>query len=155
MNDENINEDKTADQMEDTIDRTVPETWDELVGEYPALASMPRVKPAYEYSPTETALFTIMYQHVVDGLAELRKLGFFDGKVRAKNNERVLVSMAEIVEYADRFYRSVAEDAEKYDAWMKGRELYDLFLMLVVIVQFHWRELGKSSRSKTASPTVA
>ncbi len=50
---------ETADSGNVTETRT-PETWEELTAAYPELADMPKLKPAYTFSPTETGLFTIM-----------------------------------------------------------------------------------------------
>ena len=131
-----------------------PETWEELVVAYPELEHMPKLKPAHTFSPTETGLFTIMAQHVDDGINELRKLGWFDNKVRTRNNGKVVLELASMVEYADRFYRSIAEDEAKYDEFMRGRTIMDLFLMMLTLTRFTQRELGKSTRSKTSSRTA-
>lgn len=148
---ENIIE--SADSGNATETRT-PETWEELTAAYPELADMPKLKPAYTFSPTETGLFTIMAQHVDDSINELRKLGWFDNKVRARNNGKVALELASMVEYSDRFYRSIAEDEAKYDEFMRGRTIMDLFLMMLTLTRFTQRELGKSTRSKTSSRTA-
>lgn len=151
IEDENITE--LADAGHAT-DAKTPETWEELTAIYPELADMPKLKPAYTFTPTETGLFTIMVQHVDDGINELRKLGWFDNKVRTRNNGKVVLELASMVEYADRFYRSIAEDETKYDEFMRGRTIMDLFLMMLTLTRFTQRELGKSTRSKTSPKTA-
>ena len=57
--------------------------------------------------------------------------------------------MAEIVQYADMFYREIAADEKQWDEFTRGRTLENLYVLLVSLTTFYSVALGKSSASKT------
>jgi len=100
-------------------------------------------------------LYAVTTGRLFARIDQLRDLGFFgdvDGKRKRKNaDDDIILALAEYVEYADRWFESLAVDKDAYREWVKGRELGDLFAMFATLVRFYSERLGKSNASKTRS----
>ena len=137
-----------------------PQSWDDLKAyDDGLLADVPDMVQAEDFSPAQTAMFTVTSTRLDARLDALRKLGFFNGR-RPKGkpddevNDGVAVQLAEFVGYADTWFESIAVDVDAYHAWVKGRDVVSLFVIFTTLERFYGEQLGKSSGSKKRSKTA-
>lgn len=132
-------------------DNTIPQSWDELK-QAEGFDGIPDLKPATDFTASDSARFTVAATGLQKRIDSLRKLGA-NGK-RQYDVEEASILMAEGIEYANRFVKSVAVSETAWDEWTKGRTATDLLNLLVTLLSFYADELGKSSESKTHSGTA-
>lgn len=146
-----------TDNTENTeaVETVFPTEWDGLKEFDERLHGLPDMVQAEDFTPAQTALYAVTTGRLFARIAQLRDLGFFsdvDGKRKRKNaDDDIILALAEYVEYADRWFESLAVDKDAYCEWVKGRELGDLFAMFATLVRFYSERLGKSNASKTRS----
>lgn len=132
-----------------------PTEWDGLKEFDERLHDLPDMVQAEDFTPAQTALYAVTDGRLMARIVQLRDLGFFgdvDVKRKRKNaDDDIILALAEYVEYADRWFESLAVDKDAYREWVKGRELGDLFAMFATLVRFYSERLGKSNASKTRS----
>ena len=139
----------------EAVETVFPTEWDGLREFDERLHDLPDMVQAEDFTPTQTALYAVTTGRLFARIDQLRDLGFFgdvDGKRKRKNaDDDIILALAEYVEYADRWFESLAVDKDAYREWVKGRELADLFAMFATLVRFYSERLGKSNASKTRS----
>ena len=96
------------------------------------------------------------WQRISERNGKLGDMGLFGDdeadkpKKKPKYDEsEAVILMAEIVQYADMFYREIAADEKQWDEFTRGRTLENLYVLLVSLTTFYSVALGKSSASKT------
>lgn len=134
--------------MADNTETTnIPQSWDELTKQA-GMAGIPGLKKPESLTPSESALFEVTRSRVAERLDKLRESGAFDGKADPVETS---ITLAELVEYADMFYRTLAADEESWDAWTAGRTVYDLTNVYTTLTGYYAQALGKSSESRNAA----
>lgn len=142
-----------AEEAKTSKEPPFPQTWDELTHDA-RFAGIPDLTQPQDLSVTQSAMMAVFTQRYDERLDLLDKSGAFTPGATVKDPDRATVAMAEAVDYANMFFRDLADTA-RWDEWTKGRELPDLFVLFVLLVRFYREQLGKSSASKRPSPTAA
>lgn len=145
-----------AENTKNTTDNAkMPETWDELK-EQPLFAGLPDMAKPQELNAAQSAEFSVTWQRISERNGKLGDMGLFGDdeadkpKKKPKYDEsEAVILMAEIVQYADMFYREIAADEKQWDEFTRGRTLENLYVLLVSLTTFYSVALGKSSASKT------
>lgn len=145
-----------AENTKNTTDNAkMPETWDELK-EQPLFAGLPDMAKPQELNVAQSAEFSVTWQRISERNGKLGDMGFFDDDKADKPKKKpqydeseAVILMAEIVQYADMFYREIAADEKQWDEFTRGRTLENLYVLLVSLTTFYSVALGKSSASKT------
>lgn len=123
-------------------ENTLPSTWAELTGT-DMFKGLPKVTRPTELTPDQSALILVLAARIDERADQLRRLGFFDGKL--KDQVKASVAIAETVSYANSYFRDLAATPELWDEWTRGRDAYTLYLTLVTLTRFYQDQLGKSS----------
>lgn len=136
----------------------VPTTWEELKAFDERLHDLPDMVQAEDFTPAQTAIYTVTSGRLYERTNRLNELGWFGGgesKKKRKNAEdEIVLALAEYVEYADQWFESLALDKDAYHEWAKGRVLIDLFAIYATLDRFYTERLGKSNTSKTRSKSA-
>ncbi|WP_249932857.1 hypothetical protein [Bifidobacterium moukalabense] len=143
----------------DTVETVeFPTTWDGLKAFDERLYDMPDMVQAEDFTPAQTAMYTVTSGRLYERTNRLNELGWFDGgesrKKRRNAESEIVLALAEYVEYADQWFESLAIDKDAYHEWVKGRVLIDLFAMYVTLDRFYTERLGKSNTSKMHSESA-
>lgn len=139
----------------DVEDRVFPNDWEGLEQFDEVMNGLPDMVQAEQFTPSQTALFTVIDTRLGERLERMRDGGMFGGKAkRNADNDTVSLALAEYVEISDSFYKTLAVDADAYAKWVQGRSIIDLFGMFSLLQRFYNERLGKSSASKKQSQTV-
>lgn len=143
-------EEKTADTGR------LPETWAELKRE-PWFRDVPQLAKPSKLTVSQSASFAVTQQRIVERDGKLRDMGLFkpaDQRGDAWDEGEATVIVAELIEYANMFYRSIAKKPDEWDAWTEGRDLMNLYAVFTQLTVFYMNALGKSSDSKTPSTSA-
>ena len=129
----------------------IPETWDELKAN-PMFEDIPDMVEPQELTVSQSAVFSVTDTRIDQRRIKLVNLGVFDQTSdREYDPEEASILLAEIVEYADGYFRQLAKKPKEWDTWLKGRDLFTLFLIFLNLTVFYRQALGKSDASKTRS----
>lgn len=138
--------------MAETTTDDFPQDWEALTRQ-DMMAGIPQLVLPHELTVTQSALLSVFSQRWDERIETLTKLGFFK-KAKASDPMGVVTAIAEAVDYANAYFRTLA-DPEQWDEWTKGRELADMFVMFATLSRFYREQLGKSNASRKPSMNAA
>lgn len=126
--------------------KQLPDTWEELAALLPGL---PQLTPPNRLDVTQSAMFAMLTARIDERTRTLRKHGFFDGK--PDDTTGIVTAVAETVDYANLYYRTIADQPDTWDQWTQGHDLYDLYVMFLTLTGWYRTQLGKSKGFITPS----
>lgn len=121
-----------------------PETFEQLVKEYPELNGLPKLVRACDFNAGQSADFTVLLTLLDTQMPNL------DGK---DPMDAALV-IARVVSISNDFYKGLATDKKAYEKWATGRDGNVLFSAFLNLSMFYRIELGKSEASRTPTETA-
>ncbi|NEG55470.1 hypothetical protein [Bifidobacterium platyrrhinorum] len=140
----------------ETEEQRLPETWAELKRE-PWFKDVPQLAKPSKLTVGQSAAFAVTQQRLVERDRKLRDMGMFkpaDKREDTWDEAEATVLIAEIIEYSNVFYRSIAKKPDEWDTWTEGRDFMNLYAVFTQLTMFYTNALGKSSDSKTPSTSA-
>lgn len=95
---------------------------------------------------------TLAHAAALDDLIEFNQMAYTryiqpvseaEGEVSSDKTVRAQAAFGDIVLNEDKFFRSLAKDAEAFDKWDRGHKLMDMFTAYSLLVSYYRTELGK------------
>ncbi|WP_140489724.1 hypothetical protein [Bifidobacterium sp. UTBIF-68] len=142
--------------MAETTESKTPQTWAELARQE-WFTGIPQLVEPKDMTVAQSAAFEVTRQRVAERSTKLERIGFFK-KPGERGDEwdegEATLLLAEIVEYSDLYFRTLAPSEDTWDEWVKGRTLFNLYVTFSQLLFFYADALGKSSDSKTPSASA-
>ena len=129
----------------ETPKKEFPETFGQLVEEYPELKGLPELVPARDFNAEQSADFTVLLT-LLD--TQMPGLDAKDDPMDAA------LLVARVVSISNDFYKGLAKDEKAYEQWATGRDGNVLFSAFLALSMFYRVELGKSEASRTPTETA-
>lgn len=129
----------------ETPKKEFPETFGQLVEEYPELKGLPELVPAYDFNAEQSADFTVLLT-LLD--TQMPGLDAKDDPMDAA------LLVARVVSISNDFYKGLAKDEKAYEQWATGRDGNVLFSAFLALSMFYSVELGKSEASRKPTETA-
>lgn len=122
-------------------------TLDDLKEQFPILKDLPHLTQPNRLTVTQTGELIRTTAMVRDALRQMREA---DDK-KGEDNVADVEAIAWILDKANTYVRGLAEDAETYDEWSRGRNPYDLTGSYIALLSWYEDELGKSENSPAST----
>lgn len=138
--------------IEEKEEEHVPQSWEALVEDAPALSGFPEPKPAAEFTFAEACRFNEVYTELLAVYVKQQR-----DAVSADDGDEVADAVGmvrernEVVGHLLDFFKSIVSDPSVLDAWTVGMNPDIMYMLFLDVVAYYVRSLGKSSASKVSS----
>lgn len=138
--------------IEEKEEAHVPQSWEALVEDAPALAGFPEPKPAAEFTFDEACRFNEVYTELLAVyVKQQRDAVSADGEHEVADAVGMVRERNKVVGHLLDFFKSIVPDPAVLDAWTVGMNPDIMYVLFLDVVMYYVRALGKSSASKESS----